>query len=326
MKRRALAALVLTAFALLPPDLPAAAQATFPDHQVRMIMPWPPGGGTDVLGRAFAQRMQEIWGQPVVVDNRAGANGIIGTTEAARARPDGYTIAMATADTHGINPAVRPNLSYDAVRDFTPILWISTQPLILCIHPSVQATTVQEFVTLAKAQPARINYASWGTGSTAHMAMELFQLQAGIELTHVPYRGATPAITDLLAGQVQAIFTGPFSANPYHEQGRLRCLATGTETRPATAPNYPTFAEAGFPGFRADSWYGLVAPKGVPGPVLEALRAAASRAMEDPEVRKRIASIGQDPVGGDPEIFTEHMRREIKQWQTVVRNANITVD
>lgn len=326
MKRRVLAALALAAPASLIPALPAAAQASFPDHQVRMIMPWPPGGGTDVLGRAFAQRMQEIWGQPVVVDNRAGANGIIGTTEAARARPDGYTIAMATADTHGINPAVRPSLSYDAVRDFTPILWISTQPLILCVHPSVQATTVQEFVALAKAQPARINYASWGAGSTAHMAMELFQLQAGIELTHVPYRGATPAITDLIAGQVQAIFTGPFSAVPYHQQGRLRCLATGSATRPAAAPDYPTFAEAGYPGFRADSWYGLVAPKGVPGPVLDALRSAAARAMEAPAVRERIASIGQDPVGGDPENFTDHMRREIEQWQRVVREANIAVD
>ena len=326
MRRRDLAVLALAAAAPLLPALPAAAQATFPDHQVRMIMPWPPGGGTDVLGRAFAQHMQAIWGQPVVVDNRTGANGIIGTTEAARARPDGYTIAMATADTHGINPAVRPSLTYDAVRDFAPILWISTQPLILCVHPSVQASTVGEFVALAKAQPARINYASWGAGSTAHMAMELFRLQAGIELTHVPYRGAAPALTDLVAGQVQAIFTGPFSAVPYHQQGRLRCLATASEARSAAAPDFPTFAEAGFPGFRADSWYGLVAPKGVPRPVLDALRSAAARAMEVPAVRERIASIGQDPVGGDPENFTAHMQREIEQWQQVVRKANITVD
>ena len=326
MRRSSLAALFLAASASLIAALPAAAQPPFPDRQVRMIMPWPPGGGTDVLGRVFAQRMQEIWGQPVVVDNRPGANGIIGATEAAQARADGYTIVMATADTHGINPAVRPNLSYDAVRDFTPILWISTQPLILCVHPSVQAATVQEFVALAKANPAQINYASWGAGSTAHMAMELFQLQASIELTHTPYRGATPAITDVLAGRVQAIFTGPFSANPYHQQGRLRCLATGTDTRPATAPDYPTFAEAGFPGFRAGSWFGLVAPKGVPGPVLDALRSAAMHAMEAPAVRERIASIGQDPVGGDPEDFTKHMRREIEQWRQVVQRANITLD
>lgn len=310
---------------LLIAAIPAHAQG-FPDRSVRLIMPWPAGGGTDVLGRAFAQRMSQDWGQPVVVDNRAGANGIIGTTEAARARPDGYTILMATADTHGINPAVRPNLAYDAVRDFAPVLWISTQPLILCVHPGVAARDVREFVALARAQPGRINYASWGAGSTAHMAMELFRLQAGIEVTHVPYRGAAPAITDLIAGQVQAIFTGPFAANQHHPAGRLRCLATGTESRPATAPDFPTFTEAGFPGVRAESWYGLVAPVGVPEPVLTALRAAAARALAAPEVRERIAAIGQDVVGGDPERFTEHMRGEVERWQAVTRAANIVVE
>lgn len=302
-----------------------APSPSFPERGVRMIIPWPPGGGTDVLGRAFAQQLSQIWGRSVVVDNRPGANGILGTTEAARARPDGYTILMATADTHGINPAVRHNLGYDAVRDFAPILWISTQPLILCINPALPARSVGEFVALAKAQPGRINYASWGAGSTAHMAMELFRLRAGIEVTHVPYRGAAPAVTDLIAGQVQAIFTGPLSANQYHSDGRLRCLATGTDTRPGTAPDYPTFAEGGYPGVRAESWYGLVAPAGVPAQVLAALRAAAARALDAPEVRERITAIGQDVVGGDPGLFTEHMRREVERWQEVTRAANIAV-
>ena len=319
---RLAAALLLAAAAARAQPAPAP---TFPEHGVRMIMPWPPGGGTDVLGRAFAQRMSQDWGRPVVVDNRPGANGILGTTEAARARPDGYTILMATADTHGINPAVRRDLAYNPVRDFTPILWISTQPLILCVNPLLAARNLSEFVALAKAQPGRINYASWGAGSTAHMAMELFRLRAGIEVTHVPYRGAAPAITDLIAGQVQAIFTGPLSANQHHSDGRLRCLATGTDTRPGTAPDYPTFAEAGYPGVRAESWYGLVAPAGVPAPVLATLRAAAARALDAPDVRERITAIGQDVVGGDPELFTEHMRREVERWQEVTRAANIAV-
>ena len=318
--------LLLVAGAALLLAAPAAAQApAFPDRAVRMVMPWPPGGGTDVLGRAFAARMSADWGQPVVVENRPGANGILGTAEAARARPDGYTILMATADTHGINPAVRPGLSYDPVRDFVPVLWISTQPLILCIHPAVAARDLREFVALARSRSGRLNYASWGAGSTAHMAMELFQLRAGIQLTHVPYRGAAPAQTDLLAGQVEAMFTGPFSANQHHPTGRLRCLATGTEARPGSAPGYPTFREAGFPGIIAESWYGLVAPSGIPAPALAALRAAAARALEAPEVRDRIAAIGQDIVGGEPDRFTEHMRREVERWGEVTRAANIVV-
>lgn len=304
---------------------PAVAQA-FPDRPIRMVMPWPPGGGTDILGRAMAARMQEILGQPVVVDNRAGANGIIGSQEAARARPDGYTILMATADTHAINPAVRPTLPYDAIRDFAPLLWLTTQPLSLCVHPSVPAASLAEFVVLAKARPGRLTYASWGAGSTAHMAMELFQQRAGIELTHVPYRGAAPAVTDLVAGQVQAIFTGPLTVNQMLPQGRLRCLATAAETRPPVLPDLPTFAEAGYAGVSGGAWYALLAPTGVPEPVLATLRDAAAEALRSPTVRERIAGLGQDVVGGDGESLTRHMRHEIEIWRQVVQAANIVVE
>ena len=303
----------------------AFAQA-FPDRPIRMVMPWPPGGGTDILGRALAARMQELMGQPVVVDNRAGGNGIIGTLEAARARPDGYTILMATADTHAINPAVRPNLPYDALRDFAPVLWLTTQPLSLCVHPSVAAASLPEFVALAKAQPGRLTYASWGAGSTAHMAMELFQQRAGIQLTHVPYRGAAPAVSDLVAGQVQAIFTGPLTVNQMVQQGRLRCLATATETRPPVLPDLPTFAESGYAGVSGGAWYALVAPAGVPDAVLSRLRDAVLEALKAPSVRERIAGIGQDVVGEGGESLTRHMRHEIETWRQVVRAANIVVE
>lgn len=320
--------LLAAALALLAPAMAALAQPAppFPDRPIRLVVPWPPGGGTDVLARALAARMSADLGQPVVVDNRAGANGSIGTAEAARARADGHTILMATADTHGIGPAVRRDLPYDAVRDFAPVLWATTQPLILCVHPGLGPTTLAEFVALARARPGAVDYASWGAGSTAHLAMELFRLRAGIEATHVPYRGAAPAVTDLVGGQVAAMFVGPLSANPNHAAGRLRCLATGTEARPASAPDVPTFAEAGFTGVRAEAWFGLVAPTGVPAPALAALRAAAARALDAPEVRERIAAIGQDPVGGDPERFGAHVAAEVERWREVVRAANVVVE
>jgi tripartite-type tricarboxylate transporter receptor subunit TctC len=255
-----------------------------------MVMPWPPGGGTDILGRALAARMGELLGQPVVVDNRAGGNGIIGTLEAARAKPDGYTVLMATADTHAINPAVRPALPYDALRDFAPVLWLTTQPLSLCVHPSVSAASLPEFVALAKAQPGRFTYASWGAGSTAHMAMELFQQRAGIQLTHVPYRGAAPAVSDLVAGQVQAIFTGPLTVNQMVPQGRLRCLATAAETRPPVLPDLPTFAESGYAGVSGGAWYAWWRRPACPTPCFP--RSAARRRKRS----RRLPSASESPA------------------------------
>lgn len=315
MTRRSLAALALPSM--------AAAQGSAP---IRLIVPWPAGGGTDVLARAMAAGMQEVMSRPVVVENRAGANGIIGTQEAARARPDGTTILMATADTHSINPAVRQNLPYDPLADFAPLLLLTAQSLTLCLHPGVPAQNVAEFVALARARPGEINYASWGNGSTAHMAMELFALRAGVRLNHVPYRGAAPATNDLLAGTVQAIFTGPFTTNQMHPAGRLRCIGTTAAQRSRVVPDIPTFIEAGLPGVSGTAWYGLMAPAATPAPVLEELRRATRQALAGSIVQERLPALGHNLVAGDAAAFTALIRTEIAQWREVARAGNIVVE
>lgn len=304
-----------------------AQTAAFPDRAIRIVVPWPPGGGTDILARAVAARMATTLGQPVVVDNRAGANGAIGSQEAARARPDGHTLLLVTADTHGIAPALRADLPYDAERDFAPVIWLTTQPLALCLNPGVPATDVAGFLALARARPGALAYASWGIGSTAHMAMERLMLVSGTQLTHVPYRGAAPAVTDLMAGQVQAMFTGPATilqhAGP---AGRLRCLATASPRRPSPLPDLPTFAEAGMAGLDMELWFGLAAPAGTPPAVIDALHRAAAEALGAQPVLERIAAIGQQVVGGPPGLLGEHITREVEQWRQVVRTAGIRPD
>ena len=304
---------------------PAAAQR-FPERPIRIVVPWPPGGGTDILARAMAARMSATLGQTVMVDNRAGANGAIGSTEVARARPDGYTLVVATADTHGIAPALRSDLTYDAIRDFSPLIWMTRQPLSLCVTPALPANDVASLLALARAQPDRITFASWGIGSTAHMATEKLMLATGTRMTHVPYRGAAPAVIDLIAGQVQVLFTGPLSVSQHIAAGRLRCLATASPQRHPSVPDLPTFAELGFPGIEIELWFGLAAPAGTPTAVMDVLHQAAAEALTYPAVVERITLIGQDVVGGPPGRLTEHIHREIEQWRNVVRTARITVD
>jgi tripartite-type tricarboxylate transporter receptor subunit TctC len=290
------------------------------------VVPWSAGGGTDILARAMAAAMGEIGGTPVVVDNRAGANGIIGTQEAARARPDGTTILMATADTHAINPAVRTTLPYDAVADFSPLMLLTTQPLILCVHPSVPARSLAEFIELVRRQPGAVSYASWGAGSTAHMAMELLAARSGMRLNHVPYRGAAPAQVDLMSGVVQAMFTGPLTVNQMHPRGQIRCLATTAAARAAEVPDVPTFGEAGMAELSGGAWYGLMAPARTPEPILAEQRRLVADALARPAVRERAAQLGHDIVAIEGPRFAAFVAGDIARWRAVAQASGITVE
>ena len=297
----------------------------YPAKPVRVIVPFPPGGGTDIVARTVTPKMAEILGQPFVIENRAGAGGNIGTDAVAKSPADGYTLLVASAST-AINTTLVPNLSWAFPRDFAPVVLMVVNNHLLAAHPSVPANNVRELLALAKAKPGQVTYASYGSGSSAHLTGELFKLMAGVELLHVPYKGAAPAVNDLLGGQVNIIFADVAAMLSHLKSGKLKALGIGAAKRFEGLPEVPTIAESGVPGFEAGGFLGLVAPAGTPPAALQALNAAAQKSLALPEVRDRLLALASPPVGGTPEQFAAHIKGEIDKWARVIRAANIKAE
>jgi tripartite-type tricarboxylate transporter receptor subunit TctC len=318
--RMSAAALVL----LLP--LQVWSQAGYPNRTVRILVGFPPGQATDVVARAIAQRLTETMGQQFIVDNRPGAAGIIGSEQAAKATPDGYTLLMSSSGPLAVNPGLYSKLPYDPVKDFAPITVATTVPLFLVANPGFAPNTVKELVTAAKAAPGKISYASGGNGVTNHLAMELFKSTADINMVHVPYKGGPPALTDLIAGQVTVMFeTGP-GALPHVRSGKLKGIAVGGLRRSSAAPELPTVAESGFPGFEAVAWIAMAAPAGTPPQIISRLNAEIVNMLNLPETRERFIALGAEPVGNKPEEFAAYLKSEIAKWGKVVRESGAKVD
>jgi len=319
MKARILSSLfVVGLFSHLPAGL--AAQG-YPDRPIRMVVPYPPGGAADLIGRILGKKLAEYLGQQVIVDNRPGGGQIIGTEIVAKAAPDGYTLFQASV-THGINPGLVPKLPYDSVKDFSPISLLATSPLVLVVHPSVPVKSIKELIALAKSRPGQLNYASSGNGSGGHLATELFRDMTHINVVHVPYKGAGPALTDLIAGQVQLMITSPLAAVPYAKNGKLRLLGVSSKKRSPAMPDVPAIAEI-VPGYEATLWYAFLAPAGTPGDVISKVNAATQKALASPDVRELFSRSGVDAQGSTPEQLGKHIRDEIEKWRRVIRAAGI---
>ena len=298
----------------------------FPSKQIRIIVPFPAGGATDIAARAIADKMSQSWKQPVVVENRGGAGGNVGSDVVAKAAPDGYTLVMGVTGSHAINISLYSKMPYDPVKDFEPVSQVAVVPNVVVLHPSVAAKTLKEFIALAKASPGKFDYASLGSGTAAHLGMEMLKREAGIFMVHIPYRGSAPAVADLIGGQVQVMMDGLPSALPHVRAGRLRALAVTSQKRSAAAPDLPTIAESGYPGFYADAWSGLFAPRATPKPIVDKLSLEVQRILNLPDVRERLAGLGAEPVGSTPAEFAAHVRREIDKWAVVVKTSGAKLD
>jgi tripartite-type tricarboxylate transporter receptor subunit TctC len=303
----------------------AADQAVYPARPVRLIVPFAPAGSADALARTLQPSLSEALGQPVVIDNRPGASSTIGTEMAARAAPDGYTLVMITT-THTVNPSLLAKLPYDSVKDFAPVSLVVSQPNILVVHPSVPVKSVKELVALAKAKPNSLNFASGGNGSSPHLSGELFKLVAAIEITHIPYKGSGPGVTDLLGGHVQMMFAGPLALEQHIKSGRLRALAVADRRRSTVVPDIPTMTEAGFPGVETGTWYGILAPARTPPAIVTSLQRTIARTVQMPDLKSRIVNQGVDIVASSPDDFHKFIIAEIAKWSRVVQKAGVRVD
>jgi tripartite-type tricarboxylate transporter receptor subunit TctC len=317
---------VLCALACCGTTAAVAAEAAFPVRPVRFIVPFAPGGSTDTLARTLAQRLSDAFGQQVVVDNRAGGNGNIGTEIVARAVPDGHTIVLGYIANLGIGPSLYASLPFDPLKDFAPVTLLAVSPNILVAHPAVPVKTVKELIAYTRANPQKVNYASAAVASLGHLAGELLNSSAGIRMQHVPYKGSGQAVIDLLAGQVQIMFSGMSSVMPHIRAGKLRPLAVTGAQRSAATPDVPTIAESGYPGFEASAWYGVLAPAGTPKPVVARLNGEILRALKIPEVRERLENVGFEIVGGTPEAFGIYMKNEIAKWAKVVKASGVRAE
>jgi tripartite-type tricarboxylate transporter receptor subunit TctC len=294
----------------------------YPNKFVRLIVPYAPGGSSDVLGRALGQKLGDALGQSFVIDNRPGAGSMIGTDVAAKATPDGYTLVLSDMP-HTINPSIYAKVPYDPVRDFAPVTIIGVSPMFLFANPSLQVQNVKDFIALAKSQPGKIAIASGGTGATTHLAAELLQTHAGIKLIHVPYKGAGPALTDVVGGQVPATFTSMATAAPFAKSGRLRILGVTSPKRLAAFPDVPTFEESGVRGMVFEHWWGVMAPAATPRPVIDKLHAAIAKALAAPDLRDRFAALAVEPRTNTPEQFRALLESDLRRWAKVVKDAGI---
>jgi len=321
----AVVVLIATCGTALP--VPAhAGVADYPQRPVRMIVPFPPGGANDIAARLVGQRLGEHWGRPVVIDNRGGAGGNIGTEIGARALPDGYTLTIGSTSTLASNVGLYPKLPFHPLRDFAPISLFVTAPNILVVHPSVAAGSVRELVQLAKAAPQRLNYSSFGEGSSAHLVAEMFKSMAGVNLVHVPYKGGGPAMAAAVAGEVQLTFSNLSVALPQVKAGKLRGLAVTSKARARALPDLPTVAESGVPGFEATAWVGLVAPVKAPRPLVQRLNRDVLGVLAQPEMRGQIQTRGLEPAQTTPEEFARHIQADIERWSKVIREAGIRAE
>jgi len=303
----------------------ALAQDTWPSRPLRLILPFPPGGGTDILGRLIAERLSASLGQPVVVENRGGAGGNVGAEAAARSAPDGYTIVL-VAPSLAISPTLYSKLNYDPVKDFAPVSLVATVPNVVITQPSIPAGTLQEFAALARSKPGGLNFGSGGSGTSNHLAGELFNIVAGVKLVHVPYKGVNLAMQDVLAGNIHFVVIGIPAAAPHIKAGKLKALAVLAPRRSAALPDVPTAAESGMPEFDVTTWYGVLAPAGTPRPIVTRLNQEIARIMHSEELKVPLAASGTDPLTDTPEEFAAYIKQEIAKWGDVVRKANLKAD
>src|SRR5450755_980475 len=310
--------LLLAAAFCVPPSL----AQDYPSKPIRMIVPYPPAGVTDIVARTIAEPLAAALGQPIIIDNRGGAAGNIGTDLAAKSAPDGYTILF-TLSSHTINPKLYDKLPFDVEKDFIPISLAAYIPQILVANPSVPANNIKELIALAKSQPGNLNYASVGTGSPGHIAGELFKLKTGIDMVHVPYKGGGPAVTDTLGGQVQLLFVSMPAALQYVKAGRLKAIAVTSDKRSAAAPDVPTIAESGVPGYVVNSWYGALAPARTPPAVVSKLQAVFAKVLQSPDVKDRLFAQGAEATSSTSAEFERLIHDELKQWEFVIREAKI---
>lgn len=320
-------AIVQSAFALLAILFAgAAAAADYPTQTVKIVVPFPPGGGVDVVARVIAPRLSELLGQSVIVENKPGAGSTIGATAVAQAPKDGYTLLLGTASTHGTNPNVYTKLAYDPVRDFAPVALITQAPLMLVANKDVPIKDAADLIALAKQKPGALSFGSYGSGSSNHLVAELLNTMAGIETSHIPYRGSAPMITDLIGGRIQFAFDGIATTVGYIRGGTVRSLGVSTVKRSPILPDEPTVAEAGVPGFEASVWFALFAPSGTPKAVVDLLNAKVNAALAGSEVREAFLKVGNEPVGGGPEVLAAKVESELKKWATIVREKNIRIE
>jgi len=305
---------------------PAAGAAGYPDHPVRMIVPFTPAGATDLLARLVGERLGVKLGQSVVIDNRAGAGGNVGAEIAARAAPDGYTLLMGPASVYAISATLYPRLGYDLVKDLTPVSLVANVPHVLLVNNDLPVKSVPELVQLAKKKPGQLNIASQGSGTVSHLEAELLKHMAGIDMLHVPYRGSAPAILDLIGGRVQVMFDSIASALPHIRAGKLRAIAVASNTRSSLLPNVPTVAESGLPGYSAHSWLGIFVPAGTPRTIVERLQRDLAAAIDDPKAQARLVEAGFEPKSSTQEDFAKLVREEMEKWRPVVKMSGATPD
>ena len=298
----------------------------YPSKAIRIIVPYTPGGTSDILARSIGQKLHEAWGRPVVVENRAGANGNIGANLVARSQADGYTLLLADVGALAISPSVFPGLPFDPAKDFAPVVLISYSPHVLGVHPSVPAKSVKELIDLAKSKPGQLNFATAGVGSAPHLAGIEFALRAGIQWTYIPYQGGSAAVIDVVAGHADVLFNGMLPVVPHLKGGKMRALAVSSAKRTAAAPEIPTVAESGLPGFETGSWQGMLAPAGTPREIIDRLNAEIRRILATPELRKQLTDQGTEVRAGPPEELGRFIQREIPRWAAVVKKSGVKVD
>ncbi len=316
---------ILTLGVLLVP-MAHGQSGQYPSKTIRLIVPFPPGGGNDILGRLIASKLAERVNESVIVDNRGGANGIIGTELAVRALPDGYTLLMGSVSTISINPVFNPKLPFNTVKDLAPISLIAATPSMLVINPSVPARSVKELIVLAKGRPGQLTFASAGNGSSHHLGGELFKMMAKVDLIHVPYKGTGPAITDLAAGHVAMIISNIPSVLPMVKAQKLRALAVTSLKRSSIVPDLPTVAESGLPGYEVEIWYGVLAPAGIPKPIVARLNAEMKSVLEMRDLKEKLASQGADALSSTPEEFAERIKADMAKWSNVVKVSGARPD
>lgn len=300
-------------------------EANYPSKPIRLVVPFAPGGGTDIIARLVAHDLSQAWGQSVVVDNRGGGGGIIGAEIAARSAPDGYTMMLCSLG-FSYAPSLYRKLPYDTQKDFLPISVVATQPFVYVVLPSLPANSMKELIALAKAKPGELRYGSGGAGGSSHLGTELLRVMTGINLVHVPYKGTGPALTAMLAGEIHVQLIGISSVVPHMKTGRMRALAVSGAKRSPAAPELPTVAESGVPGYAFDVWYGMLFPAGTPRTILGKANAELNRALKSPALGQRFAAVGLEPAGTTPEEFANHLRAEIAKWRKVVESANIRIE
>jgi tripartite-type tricarboxylate transporter receptor subunit TctC len=316
-------ALLLLLHGVCLPANGAELAAEYPNRPIRLVVPFPPGGGTDIVARTVSAKLTEAWGQQIIIDNRGGAGGVIGADTVAKAIPDGYTLLFGTPGALVINPLLNSKLPYDAVRDFAPVSLLALNPQLLAVHYTLPVTSVKELIALAKAQPGKLNYASVGEGTPNHLAMELFKSMTGVDIAHVPYKGAAPAVTDLVGGHVQLMFNPMPPLMPHVKSGRLRALAVGGVQRSPALPDIPTVAEAGVTGYEYVTWYSIVAPAKTPRAIIDKLNARLAAILAIPEVAQRLASQGAEPRASTPAELAGFMRADHTRLGNIIRYAGI---